>query len=267
MKKTVYLSRKMPIRNHKCPIVKVLSLIALITVLELSAGGKGVAINHFEDEHFSAERKQMVKTQLQARGIKDKRVLACMGKIPRHRFVPLNLRERAYEDTPLPIGYQQTISQPYIVALMAEAAQLDGTEKVLEIGTGCGYAAVVLGCLANTVYTVEIIPELAAVAKQILKELGINNVEVILGDGSIGLPEYALYSAILVTATAPKIPQPLKEQLAINGRLVIPVRRGQEEELISVVRTAADTYEEESLSMVRFVPLRGEKGWPERKNS
>lgn len=218
-------------------------------------------VNDLSDALFSEQRHHMVETQLRARDIKDKRVLASVNTVPRHLFVPPTLQDRAYEDTPLTIGHSQTISQPYIVALMAEAARLKSTDVILEVGTGSGYAAAVFSPLVRQVYSLEIIPELSETAQIRLTQLGYKNITVVTGDGSVGLPKQAPFDAILVAATAPTIPNTLKQQLAIQGRLIIPVNRDHREVLIRVTRIDKDHYQEEVLSSVRFVPLRGAAGW------
>jgi protein-L-isoaspartate(D-aspartate) O-methyltransferase len=202
----------------------------------------------------------MVERQLAARGITDSRVLAAMERVPREAFVPPELAEYAYDDSPLPIGEGQTISQPYIVALMAEAAHIGPGARVLEVGTGSGYAAAVLAELAASVVSIERHAALAEKARAALMELGYGNVEVIEGDGSRGVPERAPYDAILVAAGAPAPPDSLKRQLAEGGRLVIPINVDSHQEL-RVITRRGDSYEEEDLGAVRFVPLLGEEGW------
>ena len=210
-------------------------------------------------------RLEMVGRDIAGRGVRDARVLAAMRDVPREAFVPASRRVQAYDDRPLPIGAGQTISQPYIVALMCEALQLKGDERVLEIGTGSGYAAAVLSRLAAKVDTVERIFELAERAKHLLMELKLSNVQVHCGDGTLGWPDAAPYDAIVVTAAGPDVPQALKAQLAPGGRLVMPVgaSRGSQM-LVRVTRTGQDDYRSESLCEVAFVPLLGEQGWPER---
>ncbi len=202
----------------------------------------------------------MVQTQLVARGIGDVRVLEAMGKVPRHLFVDEAMRDQAYSDYPLPIGEKQTISQPYIVALMTEALELKGHEKVLELGTGSGYQAAILAELADRVFSIERIPSLAYRANQILQKLGYKNVIIRVTDGTLGWPEEAPFDGILVTAGAPRIPQTLVDQLALGGRLVIPVGDRLSQELIKVNRTP-DGIVKESLGGVRFVDLVGKWGW------
>jgi protein-L-isoaspartate(D-aspartate) O-methyltransferase len=220
------------------------------------------------DRDFAALRRRMVDEHVAARGIRSPRVLAAMRKVPREKFLPASLREFAYEDSPLPIEGGQTISQPYIVALMVDALGLEGGERVLEIGTGSGYAAAVLAEIAGEVYTIERIAELAQQAATVLAELGYTNVHVRHGDGTRGWSEHAPYDAIVVAAGGPKVPEPLKQQLKVGGRLVIPVGSDPRiQELVRVTRVAQNEYSEEDLADVRFVPLVGEQGWvaPEQK--
>jgi protein-L-isoaspartate(D-aspartate) O-methyltransferase len=209
---------------------------------------------------FQSEREAMVHSQLAAREITDPAVLRAMATVPRHRFVPPALWEQAYEDRALPIGEGQTISQPYIVALMAQALEITRTDRVLEIGTGSGYAAAVLSMLASEVYTVERLPTLAADAEARLGELGFRNIHVFVDDGSAGLPAYAPFDAIVVPAASPWVPQPLREQLAEGGRLVIPVG-GRSEQMLIRLRKRDHTIRSETIGNVRFVPLLGAHAW------
>ncbi len=198
---------------------------------------------------------------LRRQGITDPRVLAAMGRVPRHLFVPEPLREWSYEDRPLPIGHEQTISQPYIVALMTEALALEGTEKVLEIGTGSGYQTAILCELSREVFSIERIPELAEGARRRLEELGYGNVHVRVGDGTLGWPEEAPFDRIIVTGALPRIPDPLWEQLAEGGRLVAPIGpRG--EQFLYVVSKERDKPRRRALCPCSFVPIIGAKGWP-----
>lgn len=195
----------------------------------------------------------MVDSQIEARGIRDPRVLAAMRKVPRDRFVPAGAAAMAHTDQPLPIGHGQTISQPYIVAYMSEALQISNTSKVLEVGTGSGYQAAILGELAREVYTIEIIPALADRARQTLADLGYANVHVRAGDGYLGWPDQAPFDAIIVTAAPDHVPQPLVDQLAVGGRLVIPVG-DREQEMRIISRTATGITQRRTIP-VRFVPL------------
>jgi protein-L-isoaspartate(D-aspartate) O-methyltransferase len=215
--------------------------------------------------NLDEERRAMVRTQLAGRGIVDARVLDAMARVPRHLFVPEELREHAYLDRALPIAEQQTISQPFIVALMAQALMLRGNERVLEIGAGSGYAAAVLSLLAAEVYTVERWPTLAEAAARRLHELGYTNAHVVIGDGTSGLPDQAPFDAIIVAAAAPWAPKPLREQLADGGRLVIPVGGRDEQLLLRLIRNGDDVRTEQ-LSGVRFVPLIGAHAWEPRDN-
>ncbi|MEW5693894.1 MAG: protein-L-isoaspartate(D-aspartate) O-methyltransferase [Candidatus Hydrogenedentota bacterium] len=210
-----------------------------------------------KDIDFKQLRERMVKEQIERRGVKDKRVLDVMRKIERHKFVPLNVQRYAYEDCPQPIGMDQTISQPYIVALMTELLELKGDEKVLEIGTGSGYQAAVLAELCKEVYTIEIIPELGNQARERLKGLGYKNIKVLVGDGYKGWPEYAPFDAIIITAAPPEIPQPLIDQLDTGGILVAPVGVTWQE-LFRVQKSQDGNIIKEPIIPVRFVPMVGE---------
>jgi protein-L-isoaspartate(D-aspartate) O-methyltransferase len=209
---------------------------------------------------MAAARENMVKTQLLARGIRDPKVLAAMRKVPRHLFVEEALRSQAYGDFPLPIGEQQTISQPYIVAFMTEALELTGTEKVLEIGTGCGYQAAVLAEIVPEVYSIERLPSLAAKARRTLEALRYFNVKIKVGDGTLGWPEEAPFQGIIVTAAAPGIPRPLLDQLAMGGRLVIPVG-DRYSQTLDVVRKTPEGIKHDYRGGCRFVKLIGSYGW------
>ena len=200
-----------------------------------------------------AERDRMVEEQIIPRGIKDPAVLAAMRRIPRHRFVPAFYSSFAYNDGPLPIGYGQTISQPSLVALMTEALALQGAKKVLEIGTGSGYQAAVLAEIVPKVLTIEIVEPLATQAAQTLAELGYRNIHTRVGDGYQGWPEEAPFDAIVVTAAPDHVPQPLLDQLAVGGRLILPVGKVFQE--LALYRRTKDGYERTVLTMVRFVPL------------
>jgi len=213
-----------------------------------------------EPMNFDIARKRMVDSQLVARGVKDKRVIDAMLKVPRHLFVEEAMAAQAYSDSPLPIGDKQTISQPYMVALMTELMELTGQERVLEIGTGSGYQAAILATLAGRVYTVERFRSLAMRARKVLDSLGLLNISLKIGDGSEGWEEEAPFDGIMVTAGAPEIPQPLLKQLAIGGRLVIPVGNQYEQILMRVIRTADSFITEQSVGC-RFVKLVGKSGW------
>ena len=231
---------------------------------------------------FALERHRMVQVQLRGRGVADERLLAVMDELPRHLFVPERQRTKAYEDEPRPIGSGQTISQPYIVARMTELLGLTGSETVLEVGTGSGYQAAVLGRLAAEVWTVERHPELADRAASLLSELGLENVHVVVGDGTLGLPEHAPYDAVIVTAAGPSVPPALREQLALGGRMVIPTAAGYGQDLLLIEKVpvgglaagadaapgeAADPaappfrFRETTILGCVFVPLIGEQGY------
>jgi protein-L-isoaspartate(D-aspartate) O-methyltransferase len=211
-------------------------------------------------DRFTTIRERMVQEQLLARGIADSRVLAAMGEVPRHLFVDDAMRARAYGDHPLPIAAGQTISQPYIVAFMTQALQLQGHEKVLEIGTGSGYQAAVLSRLCEKVYTVERVNTLLAGARKLFDSLRYFNIVAKLDDGTLGWPDFGPYDAIIVTAGGPEVPQPLIEQLADQGRLVIPVGDQDIQNLHLVIKNGGNIHVEK-LASVRFVELIGEHGW------
>ena len=202
---------------------------------------------------FGAEREEMVARQIEARGVRDPRVLAAMRRVPRHRFVPEELREFAYEDRPLPIGSGQTISQPYMVAVMTELLGPRPGDNVLEIGTGCGYQAAVLAELGARVSSIEIVPELAKSARKRLAEIGYAQVVVVEGDGWLGLPDKAPFDRILVTAAPEHVPEALVDQLRVGGRMVLPV--GGEEQWLRVLEKTEDGIREQQLFPVRFVPM------------
>lgn len=205
-------------------------------------------------------RHDMIEQQLRRRGIGDARVLAAMAQVPREEFVAPELRDHAYEDRPLPIAHDQTISQPYVVALMIESLDVRSTDRVLEIGTGSGYAAAVLGELAREVHTVERHLDLASTATERLARLGYRNVHVACGDGTLGMIEHAPYDAIVVAAGGPTLPEPLLRQLAIGGRLIIPVGPLHVQELVRITREGDDSFRREELGAVMFVPLIGAEG-------
>lgn len=204
----------------------------------------------------AAAREKMVREQVEARGVKNPRVLAALRAVPRHELVPQALRENAYEDRPLPIGHGQTISQPYVVAVMSEELDLGPEERVLEVGTGSGYQAAVLAELAAEVYSIEIVEPLAERARETLARLGYANVEVRAGDGYRGWPEHAPFDAVIVTAAPDHVPQPLLDQLAVGGRLVLPVGSGLQE--LVLIRKTEDGLTRQTLMGVRFVPMTGE---------
>lgn len=213
-------------------------------------------------EDRSGERRRMVATQIEARGIRDPRVLQAMREVPREAFVEPGWEEAAYADRPLPIGEGQTISQPYIVAAMLEAARIGPRDRVLEVGAGSGYAAALAGRLAASVIAVERLGPLAESARRRLQRLGCANVELRQGDGSLGVPEAAPFDAILVAASGPEVPDALRRQLAPGGRLVLPVgERHGPQRLLRITREAEDRFAEEVLEAVAFVPLIGKGGW------
>ncbi|WP_407312392.1 protein-L-isoaspartate(D-aspartate) O-methyltransferase [Desulfosporosinus sp. SB140] len=207
------------------------------------------------------ERELMVQTQLIGRDITDEVIINAMLTVPRHKFVSEDQQEYAYDDSPLKIEVGQTISQPYIVALMAQTLGLKASDKVLEIGTGSGYSAAILSRIAQNIYTIERHEVLAYLAKERFKELGYKNIDLHIGDGTLGWLEKAPFEAILVTAGGPMIPDSLIEQLAVNGRLVIPVGDKAEQKLMRVTKTETCELKEENLGLVRFVPLIGSEGW------
>jgi protein-L-isoaspartate(D-aspartate) O-methyltransferase len=210
---------------------------------------------------FEEQRRDMVERQLRRCGIRDERVLDAMGAVAREAFVPAHERARAYADGALPIEHGQSISQPYMVALMTEALVLEGPERVLEVGTGTGYQAAVLAALCARVFSIDRIAELADSARQRLAALGIANVEITVGDGTLGWPEHAPYDGIIVTAGAPRAPEPLLEQLGPGGRLVIPVGDRYTQTLMAYTRRGT-ALREKALCACKFVPLLGAEGWP-----
>ncbi len=231
---------------------QILLIVLLLVTADLVKNMEGEGVVNSNPDYEQA-RRNMVEYQIKARGIKDKRVIAAMLKVPRHLFVPEEMRDMAYRDEPLPIGYGQTISQPYIVAYMTEALKLRPEDKVLEIGTGSGYQTAILAELVRDVYTIEIIPELSERAQVTLKNLGYTNIEFLIGDGSKGWPEKAPFDAILVSAAPAEVPPALVEQLQINGRLVIPV--GTDSQELVLIKKTKKGLEKTRLIGVRFVPL------------
>jgi len=214
------------------------------------------------DNAYSRKRKEMVEKQLISRGIKDERVIKTMSELPRHLFVDEVLRDKAYNDSPLPIGEKQTISQPYMVAFMTEMLKLDGTEKVLEIGTGSGYQTAVLSRLARQVYSVERIPSLLIKARKVLESLEYHNIALKISDGTLGWKDGAPYNAIMVTAGGPEMPRSLVDQLAIGGRLVIPIGDEEKQTLHKLVKTRLGVRETVHMHCT-FVKLGGMYGWRE----
>ena len=216
-------------------------------------------MRHFPD--YAIARRRMVEQQLMDNGIDDDRVLQVMRSVPRHLFVEPAFAAQAYGDAPLPIGEKQTISHPYIVAFMTAALAPREREEVLEIGTGSGYQAAVLSCLCKRVYTIERHSSLARRARQVLDEIGCSNVQLKLGDGTLGWPEMGPFDGIMVTAGAPVLPEKLKEQLKVGGRLIVPVGDKAQQVLLRITRTGENSFNEERFHGCRFVPLVGEEGW------
>jgi len=233
------------------------AVFAAFCAVAFSAGCTVNSSDREASRDFDEARLSMVREQIESRGVRDPRVLAAMEAVPRHELVPEDMRDFAYEDRPLPIGLGQTISQPYIVAAMSEAVRLQGGERVLEVGTGSGYQAAILAELCREVFTIELEKELADRASADLVRLGYHNVRVRHGNGYRGWPEAAPFDAIVVTAAPDQVPPALVEQLAVGGRMVIPVGRSLQD-LLLVTRTEQGT-EERVLMGVRFVPMRGEK--------
>jgi protein-L-isoaspartate(D-aspartate) O-methyltransferase len=203
----------------------------------------------------------MVEEQIVGRGVTDKRVIDAMLKVPRHKFVEEALAGKSYQDAPLPIGEKQTISQPYMVAVMSEALMLDGSETVLEVGTGSGYQAAVLAMLADRVFSLERLPALARRARKVLDSNGFSKVNIRLADGTVGWPDMAPFDGIIVTAGGPKVPHEFLSQLSIGGRLIIPVGDRESQVLMRITRVSESEYKEEKMLGCRFVPLIGNQGW------
>ena len=249
---TILSSSPIPIRAFST-ISALLILLHFFSIAPtpLSAGGQN------EEDSFAQSRREMIEKDLRPRGIRDQRVLEAMSRVPRHLFVAEKHRISAYQDRPLPIGDGQTISQPYIVALMTELLELKGSEKVLEVGTGSGYQAAVLSHLAREVYTIEIVPALAEKAADILGRLGYKNVWVKTGDGFFGWQEKGPFDAILVTAAAEKVPEPLWNQLREKGRLVMPLGGEQRGQKLVRIRKKAGKQHVENVTGVLFVPMTG----------
>ncbi len=209
---------------------------------------------------YSAERATMIEHQLRRRGLQNARLLAAISCVPRHLFVPATVRSASYDDTALPIGAGQTISQPYIVALMTDALALAGDERVLEVGTGSGYQAAILSYLAREVHTVELLPQLSARARRLAGHLHLGNIYFHVGDGSLGWPESAPYDAVIVTAAAPAVPDALMRQLAPSGRVVLPLAAADGYQVLKLITQAGGRTSERVLANVAFVPLRGQYG-------
>jgi protein-L-isoaspartate(D-aspartate) O-methyltransferase len=237
--------------TSKTMLARTARLLALLT-LGLTVEG----LPALPQDSFRQERQQMVEQQIRQRGITSNQILSAMNEVPRHEFVGRLYTDRAYDDRAIPIGETQTIPQPYLAALMADLLDLGGTDRVLEIGTGSGYQAAILASLASQVYTIEILEDLAEQARATLSDLGYENVEVVVGDGYRGLPDKAPFDAILVTAAPSQIPQPLREQLRVGGRLVIPVG-DYFQDLLLITRTA-DGFDEEIVQLVRLEKMTGE---------
>jgi len=230
--------------------------VLMILVFIFFACGQQKSINQRSEKMYEKMRLSMVEDQIKRRGVNDESVLDAMREVPRHEFVPAHLKKYAYADEPLPIGEDQTISQPYIVAYMTEYLGLEGNDKVLEIGTGSGYQAAVLAEIVDTVYTIEIVDVLAESAEKTLERLGYDNVLVKRGDGYAGWPEHAPFDAIIITAAPTKIPQPLKQQLKMGGFMILPL--GDYSQELVLIEKNQKGFEQKSLLPVRFVPMTGE---------
>ncbi len=229
-----------------------------MVLLAWALGGNGCdesKVTQQSEQDWAQAREHMVQRQLRTRDIVDPRVLDAMSRTPRHRFVPQGQRSAAYDDRPLPVGHGQTISQPYIVALMSQLAAVGPGDRVLEIGTGSGYQAAVLAEMGAAVYTIEIVEPLGLGAQQLLRELGYSSIVARIGDGYAGWPEHAPFDAVVITAAPPAVPPPLKEQLAVGGRLVVPVGRSFQD--LTVITRTAQGYKERKVLPVLFVPMTG----------
>jgi protein-L-isoaspartate(D-aspartate) O-methyltransferase len=241
----------------KKQVLALLVVLSLAVLIALSTVGKeGSNVDREDTQRFQELRHAMVETQIKARGVKNSRVLEAMEKVPRHQFVRPEDRHEAYRDSPLPIGHNQTISQPYIVALMTELLDPKKDHVVLEIGTGSGYQAAVLSELVKQVYTIEIVEPLGEKARERLKELGYDNIQVMIGDGYQGWPDHAPFDGVIVTAAPNHIPQPLVDQLKDGAKMVIPV--GDYHQELQVVTKKGEKIEIKSVTPVRFVPMTGE---------
>ena len=249
-------------RNEFKSLYSILIAVLLsLTCLETeTACGIKEDLSSYDEAVYERERTKMVEWQIKARGVKDPRVLKAMQSVPRHLFIPEGLRQHSYEDTPVPIGSGQTISQPYIVAFMTELLDLDKNDTVLEVGTGSGYQAAVLAEIVKQVFTIEIKEELGLEAEERLKEMGYTNIDVRIGDGYNGLPDEAPFDAIIVTAAPTHIPQPLVDQLRPGGRMVIPVGPSYEtQSLVLITKKEDGEILRETITLVRFVPLLRER--------
>jgi len=239
--------------NFKINIIKLTLIICFISILECRQNNNKIRQTTSYNT-FKEERKLMVEEQIKKRGIKDSTIIEAFLKVPRHRFVPIKYRKMAYKDHPLPIGEGQTISQPYIVAYMTQILNLSKTDKVLEIGTGSGYQAAILGELSDSIYTIEIITSLGSRASRLLQEMGYSNIKVKIGDGYQGWEEYAPFDAIIVTCAPTEIPNALKNQLKEGGRIIIPVGSLYYQNLV-YLRKVNNQIKEEKVFPVRFVPM------------
>lgn len=234
-------------------------LIIILYGVMMNVFNIGCKAKDIDSDEFAKLRENMVKTQIERRGVKDEKVLNAMRKVERHKFVPEQYIENSYEDRPLPIGEGQTISQPYIVALMTEVLGLDSTKKVLEVGTGSGYQAAVLAEICDSVYTIEIVEALGKRSKKLLSELGYENVKVKVGDGYKGWEEYSPFDGVIVTCAPSHVPQPLIDQMTEGGKMVIPVDVAYGQDLILLIKKDGKV-ERESITPVRFVPMTKEDG-------